>query len=169
MGKTKFLSIVIVALLVVNAGTLVYLFLGQNKEHKHPSHRGGRGTPADYIIEKLELDDKQQADFKVLQKEHRNKMHETHEKLEETRSKYFDELKTSTVDTAASQKLQAEIGILMGQIHGNTFEHFTQVRQLCRPEQQELFDEFIEDILRALAPPPPGGKRGHRPPPPPMH
>ncbi len=163
MGKTKFLSIVIVALLVINAGTLVYLFLGQNKEHKHPPHRVGKGSPAEFIIEKLELDDKQQADFRELQKEHRSKMRETHEKLEETRSKYFDGLKTSTIDTTESQKLQAEIGKLMGQIHGNTFEHFTEVRKLCRPEQQALFDEFIEDILRALAPPPPGGKRGHRP------
>lgn len=165
MEKTKFLSIVIVALLVINAGTLVYLFLGQNKGHQRPPHRMGRGNPSDYIVDKLQLDDKQQADFRELQKEHRSKMHDIHEQLEETRNQYFDGLKTSTIDTAESQKLQAKIGRLMGQIHGNTFEHFTKVRQLCSPKQQELFDQFIEDILRALAPPPPGRKRGHRPPP----
>lgn len=165
MGKTKFLSIVIIALLVVNAGTLVYVFLGQNKGHKGPPHGMRKGAPGDYIIEKLELDDKQQIDFRKLQKEHRSKMDKIHSQLEKTRNQYFDGLKTSTIDTAEGQKLQTKIGILLGQIHGNTFEHFTKVRQLCRPEQQELFDEFIEDILRALAPPRPGGRKGHRPPP----
>lgn len=165
MVRTRFLSIVIVALLVINMGTLAYLFIGQNNSKKHPHHRMGKGTPADYIIDKLQLDTEQQVAFMKLQKEHRSKMHETHSQLEETRTQYFDGLKTSTIDTAESEKLQAEIGRLMGQVHGNTFEHFTAVRKLCRPEQQELFDEFIEDILRALAPPPPGGKRGHRPPP----
>lgn len=163
MRRTKFLSVVIVALLVINAGTLVYLFLGQNKTHKRHPHGMRKGTPADYIIDKLQLDSKQQIAFMKLQKEHRKKMRAIHEQLEETRNRFFDGLKTSAVDSVESKKLQVEIGNLMGQIHGTTFEHFTQVRQLCKPEQQELFDEFIQDILRALAPPPPG--RGHHPPP----
>ena len=165
MRKTKFLSIVIIALVVINAGTLAYLFLVQKDNHQHPPHKMGKGGVIEYIFEKLQFDDEQQANFKELRKEHHHKMKSIHGQLEKTRNKYFDGLKTNTIDTAESRRLQNEVGKLLGQLHGATFEHFTQVRQLCRPEQQKLFDGFINDILRAMAPPAPGDKRGHHPPP----
>jgi Spy/CpxP family protein refolding chaperone len=164
MERTRFLTVVIVALLVINAGTLVYLFIGQSKSH-HPPHKMRKGSPSEFIIEKLQLDEKQQEAFFELRDEHRSEMKEIHRKLSDTRDQYFVGLKTSTIDSTESRQLQQEIGVLMGQIHGATFKHFTKVRQLCKPEQQKLFDRFIDDILRAMAPPPPGGKRGHRPPP----
>lgn len=166
MQRTRFLTVVIVALLVINAGTLAYLFIGQSKPH-HPPHRMRKGSPSDLIIEKLKLDEQQQDVFFELRDEHRAEMRDIQRKLSDTRDQYFDGLKTNTIDSTESKRLQNEIGSLMGQIHGSTFKHFTQVRQLCKPEQQKLFDRFIDDILRAMAPPPPGGKRGHRPPPPP--
>lgn len=159
MNRTKFLTVVIVLLLVINAGMLAYLLIGQNKGHQRSIMRRGEG-PSEYIIETLGFEGEQKQQFIELRDEHRSQMSSLKDQMSDVRDDYFDGLKTDAIDTAESQKLKTEIGRLQAEMHSITFDHFAKVRQICTPEQKKIFDGFIDEILRAMAPPP----RGHHPP-----
>ena len=45
-----------------------------------------------------------------------------------------------------------------------TFYHFEEVRSICTPDQQKMFDEVIKEALRMMSPPPPGPPHGGPPP-----
>lgn len=163
MDRTRFLKVIVVVLLIINAGTLAYLFMGSKQNTQLQMHKPGEG-PAEFIIKTLQFTPEQKEQFIVLRDDHRRQMRFLHDSLRTVREEYFDALKADTYDTAKTNKLNSQISYLEGRKHQITFNHFVQVRKLCTAKQQELFDEFIDDILKAMAPPPPPAK-GHRPPP----
>lgn len=167
MDRTKFLIGLVIVLLLINAGTLAYLFVAKQSEQNQipPAHK--TGEPSAFIIKTLKFTPEQEKQFTVLKDAHRSQMDKLHDSIRIVRNQYFDKLKTDVVDTASVNQLNQTIAGIQGKMHQLTFEHFTEVRKICSAEQKELFDEFIDEILRAMAPPPPGKKppHGRRPPP----
>lgn len=147
MKKEKLLTIAIVALLILNLGTLGFLFMSHGKP---PMGRPG-GKPVDaIIIEGLKLNENQIAQFEDLKHEHHSQMmrlQETDKNLHET---YFALLKTSNPDLKQETNLRQQLANLDQEKDSITFDHFKKLRGICNPEQQQRFDSLIDEILRAL-------------------
>lgn len=160
MERSKFLTIIIITLLVLNLGTLAYLFTRGQRPSGPPLRQ--EGGPSAFIIEKLKFDEKQEKGFITLRNFHRDNMRQKQDSLRILKDDYFKGLETDTPNMAKAAEIETIILQKQKEMDELTFDHFARVRQLCSPQQKKLFDEFIGDILRSMGGPKPPK---HEPPP----
>jgi protein CpxP len=157
MSKINFLTIAVVLLLLLNAGTLAVMY------HWHAGGPGGPPDggegPAAYIVQTLKLDAQQQEQFAQLRREHRQAIRSVHEEDKRLHDAYFSLLKTDHPDKVQVDSLANLLAAEEKLLSKTTFEHFEKLRALCRPDQKELFDATIDEIAHRMAPPPQRGPR----------
>ena len=73
MNKTKFLTIAVLLLLLLNATTLYFLFAKKNDKR---SSRGGNRPYSEFIIKQLKFDTVQAAQLKQLRDQHKLELDE---------------------------------------------------------------------------------------------
>jgi Spy/CpxP family protein refolding chaperone len=161
MSKLRFLSIVAALLLLLNGGTLAYLLLRDNKEERPP--RPGHNA-AEFIISELKLDDQQQQQFGELKAQHRSTIRQAEQEDKRLHDFYFSLLKTENPDKNMVDSVSSLMANQRSIIETATFDHFRQLRKLCRDDQKKRFDLIIDEIARRIAPkgpPPPAGPPPH--------
>jgi periplasmic protein CpxP/Spy len=152
MKKENFLMMVVVALLVLNFGTLGYLFLGKGHNGGMPPHPP---KPDKVIIERLKLTPEQVGEFEVLKHEHHSGINQLNEASKQLYQEYFGLLKSDTADIAAAQVLEQRLAEVQMQKDSVTFDHFIKLRALCTDEQKPLFDDFVDELGEILVRQPP--------------
>lgn len=164
--KSKWLIAGIIALLLANIVSLAVFWLAPRgrKDAAHPE------MPAVFLTRELGLDAQQQAAYQELIKEHRGQADTIKGHINEARKGLFTLMQEGHADSLRIDVAAAEIAAWTKKMDIVTFSHFMKVRQLCRPDQQQKFDEVIEEVMQMIArPAPPAGmdpNRGaHRPPP----
>jgi periplasmic protein CpxP/Spy len=146
MKRETLLTVTVVALLLLNLGTLGYLFLRDQRPQG--------GGPGKLIVEGLKLTPPQVEQFEVLRDEHRAKMAQNDSYQRVRQQELWTLLRTDTPDTTQARTLINQWLTLEGNKRVATFDHFRKIRLLCTPEQQVLFDTLILDIGKALMPMP---------------
>jgi Spy/CpxP family protein refolding chaperone len=159
MNKTKFLTVGLVLLLLLNAITL-FLLIHMHLDRAHVKHEGE--DPANFIIEQLRLDANQQKQFADLRHQHQEFSRTAHEKEKELHDAYFSLLKTDNPDKAKVDSMTTLMAAHHKELEQFTFEHFQKLRGICRGNQKKLFDETIDAIAKMVGGGPP---RPGRPPP----
>jgi protein CpxP len=157
MEKNKLLTLVIVLLLVLNLGTLAFLFIGQFNHRKGPHHPMGNEGPANFIIDELGFDEQQKTAFEELKKEHQGQMKAMMDSIKVQHDLMPDLIiagNQSKADSVATQ-----IGNYQKQIELYTYTHFTKVFALCKEDQRPKFKSIIKEILERMA-----SKKGMPPP-----
>lgn len=160
MNKPRFLQIVIILLLLVDAGTITYMLCRSKGGARHDERQGGGGAGA-YISKELKFTPEQQKKFDTLRIAHHASVVKLNEQSRVLRDRFFGLMQSS--DTMHAVQLADSIAQNQKRVELITFKHFQQVRAICTPEQQKKFDVIIIDALHMMAPPPPPD--GHRPPP----
>ncbi|MFZ6008910.1 MAG: hypothetical protein ACOYXT_01075 [Bacteroidota bacterium] len=141
MNKVKFLTFTVVILIILNVTMMTFLWL-----RKPPARQG----PDRIIIERLELRTEQVEEFEKLKQAHRSQVRIFHDSIRMLKTIFFDGLRTEHPDLAQAEHHAAKISRLQKKIEMATFLHFQSLRQLCDDRQKPLFDEFIQEIARAL-------------------
>ena len=175
--KPKILTFIIIALLVLNFGTLAFMWL-----HKPPHppefdmmHQGPQGQerglehdrmhdghePADFITHELNFNQQQQTDFEKLRKVHQDAMKQSHNDMKKNKDEIFGYISKGQNDSVKINQLADNIAKDQKQIELATYSHFQKVRAMCDDNQKKKFDEIIGEVLRMMAPPDPE----HNPPP----
>lgn len=145
MNKTKFLTILVLLLLVLNAVTLFFL-LGKKDS---PKSRPGGGRPySEYLTKKLNLDTLQVAQLKELRDKHKQELSELWKEDRQLQEAKFVLLKEGSTD---SLKLDSILTLIVA--NKKKFElafhnHFLQIRALCRPDQVELFNTTLDEMKK---------------------
>lgn len=163
MNKTKLLTICLVALVLLNAGTLFYLFRSQKSAGQTPLQKGE--GPAAYIVEQLKLNDQQQAEFKKLRDEHQGSIRPAREEDKKLHQAFFGLVKSGKSIGAETDSL---INLMVAQrkiMENATFSHFQKLRNLCTDEQKPRLDELIDELAMRISAPGPAGGRPPGPPP----
>lgn len=151
MANARFLKVIILVLVIINAGTVTFLWL-----HKppHPIREDGRMDTFGFLVHELKLDDSQQEQYRKLRDDHHEKTEGLREKGRHMRDHFFELLKKPSADSADIQRLSDSIALNQKQIELLTYYHFREVRKICTPEQQKKFDDVIQDALHMMGPPP---------------
>jgi Spy/CpxP family protein refolding chaperone len=147
MNKLRFLTWSVIILLLLNAGTLIYLLTTKKPDQRPP----GEGA-SNFIIEQLKLDAQQQQQFSELRRQHQDVTRQIQEEDRKLHDQYFDLLKTDNPDKAKADSISLLIAQQRSNIEKATFDHFQQLRKLCREDQKKLFDTTIDEIMRLMAP-----------------
>lgn len=156
MEKTKLLTFSVIGLLLLNFGTLSFLFLNSPKTDRHPHE--GRPEPREIIIEKLHFDANQQNEYEKLIQWHRHEINKFDDSIRHAKNELYSGLSQATVDTKEKDSLISAINSYQKQIEETHFKHFQDIKKLCRPEQKKDFENLTEELSRIFAP-----HKPHRP------
>ncbi|CAN5288014.1 hypothetical protein BH09BAC1_BH09BAC1_15600 [soil metagenome] len=144
--------LVVVALLLVNLGTLCYLFLNNRPGGGRPQHPP---APDKMIMERLKLTDGQILAFEGLRDEHHSGIVRFNERSKELYQDYFALLKTDLPNIAAADSMEQLLAQVQEQKDSITFDHFLRLRQLCTEEQKPRFDSLVDELGDILVGQPP--------------
>jgi Spy/CpxP family protein refolding chaperone len=157
-SKIKLLAGLVVALVIINVSMMGYLWFAPHGPGERGGPRDGRG-PAGLVIKELKFDDKQREQFEKLREEHHASMMEIDKASHQLHNQLFKSLGNSADSSRQhlSDSLIAEIAKQDISRETITFHHLSEVRKLCNPEQQKLFDDMIAKASerRPEGPPPP--------------
>lgn len=143
MNKMKFLTISTVLLLVLNVVLITMLIVCKPK---------GRNPDAlkNLAIEKLQLDAPQVEAYEKLIGAHRQAIKAKQDSLRDLKETLYKTL-SNDADSTKTNALILEIGAVQEDIEHVHYEHFSQVRQLCKESQLEAFNQLTADIAKHLA------------------
>ncbi len=145
MNKSKFLTIAVVLLLLLNATTLYFLFAKKN--YKRSSHGGNRHY-SEFIIKQLKFDTVQAAQLKQLRDQHKLELDELRKQDKQLQDAKFTLLKEGVTD---SLKIDSVLHLVVAnkkQFELAFHKHFMEIRALCRPDQLELFNKTVDDMMK---------------------
>ena len=155
MKKETLLTVAVIVLLLLNVGTLGFLFL-----NKPP-----RPKPLDkQIIQKLALDPQQIEKFDQLKKAHQEQMLSCDERFRDGMENYMSLLKNDTIETTVQDSLQAILTNIQAERAQVTLQHFMALKALCNPEQRNIFESMVPELVKGISLPkrPRGRQRDDR-------
>jgi hypothetical protein len=149
-NKFKLLMGMIVVLVLVNAGTLAYLWSEQAKPKTMAS-----SDAAPFLAAELALDSTQTEAYYTYWKEYRDNLKMLHSEGKLLHIRYFAKLSITPIDTAEVLRYADSIAAYRRQVELLSFYQFSRVRQLCTPPQRKKFDGVIGEVLDRMAMRPP--------------
>lgn len=157
MDKTKLLTISVIVLLLLNLGTLGFLFLtSSNGGHPHGNNDfRGRTEPKEIIIEKLNFDSKQISEYEKLIQWHRREISTIEDKIRTTKIELYLQLHEKTINDTTKDSLVNALATYQKQIENTHFKHFQDIKKLCRKEQLDDFNSLTEELSRLFSKPHP--------------
>lgn len=150
MEKTKLLTISVIGLLLLNLGTLGFLFLTGQQQHRGPHEQGLR--PKDIIIEKLHFDAAQQQEYEKLIDWHQHEIRKYDDSIREVKNELYQQLSLQQTDVKVKDSLTTLLADYQKQIEATHFKHFEDIKKLCHPNQMQDFDALTQELGRLFAP-----------------
>lgn len=150
---TNFKNIALVALLLMNVGLVIMLWLQPMPHQRGPGDSGPPPRKAEgFLVKALQLDAEQRGMLKELREEHFETTREIHKDVRATKRAMFDALLATSPDTVAALQLAAEYGDLMQNIDEMLIQHYLDIREICTPEQQEELRKVFRKAIRRPRP-----------------
>ncbi len=156
MEKTKLLTFGIIALFVLNLGTLGFLLLSGSKGNRPPEHGPeGRSKPREIIIEKLHFDDIQIKEYDKLIQWHRSNITKLEDQIRDSKNELYLQLNENPFNQKTKDSLTDVLAASQKQIESVHFKHFQDIKKLCKEEQMDDFAQLTEELSRLFSKPPP--------------
>ncbi len=146
MNKTKLLSVAVIALLVLNFGILGFLFLSK----KHAPN--GRKMPREIVIEKLHFNENQIVAYDKIIKEHQKSIRNLDDTIRKTKNELYQLLNQEKINAAQKDSLYLELANYQKQIETTHFNHFLEIKSICKKEQLVHFNELTTQLGKIFAP-----------------
>jgi hypothetical protein len=147
MNKVKVLSLLCVGLVLTNLLLLWFLF------NHGPKPPGGEG-PRNIIIEKLGFDKEQSAAYDKLIKRHQADIDSAQQQMMTLKNSLYASLQRDQQESLRDS-LILEINKVQMNIENIHYNHFLDIKGLCKPEQQQAFNALTADIAKLFSPRPP--------------
>jgi Spy/CpxP family protein refolding chaperone len=154
MSRTKLLTVAIIALLLLNFGTLAFMFLHKPGRQGGPPDGAGEG-PKYIIMARLHFNQTQQQQYSDMVEEHRSKSRELRGKSRQLHDELYELLKAETVDETRKNELINQIAGNQKEIENLNIDHFGQIKSLCKGVQVDQFNQLVDDLGHLFAPGPP--------------
>jgi protein CpxP len=145
--KPKVLTIVIIGLLVLNFGTLAFLWF-HRPQKQLMEYREIRKTPSPrgFLEGQLNFSEKQKDEAMKLREEHMKTMTALQDSLHSLKNTLFDLIAVTPTDTPRVNAVVQAIGAEQQQIELSTFYHFQKIRALCDDNQKQKFDKIMKEV-----------------------
>lgn len=158
MSKIKLLNIALIGLLVINLALLTFIFLRkapQSPDGKPPLSSGG---PKEMIVKELHFDKDQVSQYEKLIEVHRKSVNLYDDSISITKNELYESLENE--NTSSKDSLISRIADLQKKIEIIHYDHFADIRRICKPDQLVYYNELISKLadffnMKKKLPPPP--------------
>lgn len=153
MKKTTLLTVSLVILILLNLLLLGSIFLG-TKQGPPLGEGTGMQRPREIIINELQFDDEQIKRYDILIQEHRSKINKLDKSIRDNKEKLYGLL---AKDFTQNEKdsLIAVINNYQREIEILHFEHFLEIKKICKQNQLESFKSLALEFPKLFGPKPP--------------
>lgn len=149
MDKTKLLIFSVIILLLLNLGTLGFLFFSEPKVHLPSSDR--RPKPKEIIIKKLHFDANQQKKYDKLIHLHRTAINELDDNIRVAKNRLYLQLLKTNIEVITKDSLVDALANYQKQIENTHFKHFQEIKKLCNQEQLEDYYDLTEELSKIFS------------------
>lgn len=140
MKNLKYIQLIVILLIVSNILLILFIFL-----RKPPRQEG----PKNIIIERLHFDQKQINDYENLIDQHRMNIHRNEEEMMMLKSALYETILNENAEKRDS--LVKLIGKKQEEAEMINYDHFMDIKKLCKENQQEDFKELLHDLGRLFS------------------
>lgn len=145
MNKIKFLKYLVLGLFVLNVLTISSLLFFEinikDRNHQHPK-------PDKIIISKLNFDKLQQQHYRKLIIWHRNRIDNFENQIKINKQLLYFELSKNNIDLKKKDSLISNLSSFQKEIEITHFQHFEDIKKLCKPEQIENFKNLSSELSK---------------------
>lgn len=166
MKSNLFLKIVILILIILNLGTLSFLWFSR-PGREMPQNRRERDISA-FLPRELKLTKQQQQQYEKLRNEHRKRFDSIQNVNMQLHRRFFNLALIQNTDNKAVNLLVDSIAATQRSIEMITYQHFMSIRQMLNSSQKKKLHELLFEVSKMVAPPPPPGRYPSMPPLPPI-
>lgn len=154
MSRTtaKWLLILLGVLLAANIILMLYLLKPPKKEVS-----GGREAVSGYLVRELKLDNQQQDSFMQMKQKYFQTMRPMWDSIRSAKDSLYRQLGNPAADDTLIDLLARRVAEQTRRSEEKQFEHFKELRTICRPDQQAVFDTLIPRMLSRM-----GGRSSSR-------
>jgi Spy/CpxP family protein refolding chaperone len=145
--ENKRFTLVSISILVVLNLILIGLIIGPKLGKKEYDRRGGDRRSA-YVAKKLGFTENQKETYDSLNVSHRQETRALQQKVDEKRREMFRLTQSKNASIEKADSLTNEIGLLVSDIEFRTYEHISNVRALCTPEQLVQLDSLAQRMIK---------------------
>lgn len=143
MNKTKVLGFAVIALSLLNICILGFLFF--SKDDDGPK---GRRMPREIVIDKLHFDKNQIKEYDKIIKKHRQSIKITDDSIRTTRNELYQLLNADSIDFVKRDSLYLKFASFQKQIETTHFNHFIEIKNICKQEQILDFKILTEELSK---------------------
>lgn len=151
MNNTRFLKIVIAVLILVNLGTLAFIWFSRpvagTSDHLPPAEG--------FLVKELDLSGAQRSEYSRIRNDHRMMLRKLQEQDRVLHNRFFQQLFSEMPDMKMVHDLADSIAENRKKMEMLTYGHFKQVSSMLTPVQQKKFEEIFDDVLKMVLPLPP--------------
>ena len=146
MERTRLLTIAVLGLLIINSGTLFYIFFSsQLSRQTGPEHPRGEG-PKQLIINKLGLNETQQGEYSLMVDEHRTSSRKLNRQSMELHNELYALLKENSINRLKVDSLIDAVAANQKAIENLNLDHFLKIRSLCKSGQIDKFNSLVTEL-----------------------
>lgn len=152
MERNKLLSIAVVLLLVLNLGTLAYLFFTAGIKPPLPPPHGEHQPPpfAPMLKKQLQLSDEQTKQVQQIHEGHLQKMDSLEKQYRQALQQYFDLLQQNNFQQQQKDSLENILSLITKQRAAEAFHHFYSIKETLNPQQALLYQQQLPQILEPV-------------------
>ena len=148
MSTKKKITFIIIALLVANLGVLSFMMLKPNHRNPNNGERFGENGPKQRMIKRLDLNEEQSKMFTDLVETHQKAVIVYDEKIRNDKQELFSLLSEEVTSPSTVDSLTNNIAAYQKEIEVLHFNHFKNVKSLCKGEQVEKFNKLSKDLCK---------------------
>jgi periplasmic protein CpxP/Spy len=144
MSKVRLLSLALGLMLLINLTLIFLMFFGRPEGPPRGPLAGGRGEPRHVIIRRLHFDERQITTYEELIRKHRIALRELEGEIRKTKTALYKTL--SDEHQIGRDSLENHLGVLQRNMEGIHYNHFAEIRTICRPDQVLDFNALSREL-----------------------
>ncbi|KAA3615807.1 MAG: periplasmic heavy metal sensor [Calditrichaeota bacterium] len=150
--QNRYLWITVIVLLIMNFAALTLLWVGRPegpRPNRGPYNRLDKQNRTKELLEKeLGFDEKQTKQYLKLRQQHQDQMRLLEREIRQIKKQMFDEVLHDNHQNELSDSLLALAQEKQAQIEQITFQHFLDLKRLCKPDQQDKLKLLMRQVFR---------------------
>jgi hypothetical protein len=144
MNRTRLISFIAIGLLITNLLMVGFIFLNKPQ---HPMHDG----PKKIIAERLHFDAQQISDYDKLIVTHQRNINAKDSLIRQTKNELYGCISSNNVTLKDS--LENKLGQLQIEIEEINYNHFLDIKKLCKENQLTYYNDLVKDLAQLFARP----------------
>ncbi|MGM9507341.1 Spy/CpxP family protein refolding chaperone [Larkinella sp. GY13] len=137
-NRVRMLIGIIIALVLLNAGLLTWMWLGSQRHHRE-------GDGRSYLSKTLGFSEEQRTKYRAMRQNHFKTIRPLLDSMRQERQRFFRQVNDSTQTDAQLTQQARQLEEYSVRLDVLTLRHFQQVSALCTPEQRQKLQKVLAD------------------------